>query len=161
MTGSILIPPIQLHINQPCVMYTWDQEMHHQKSLTRFHPSNLYPNTLDCTQPDPWLNSQDLKEISNNGTSNVEWELGQMIHKFHVMTRITIVMFIHMLMNVSCSMKNVTSKERAIEFVMINLSLMLTMKSNQLLSQKEQQFIFTTCHVSMVKVLKSARPLIV
>jgi len=74
--------------------------------------------------------TQDLKEILNNGTSSMETVLGRTQTMHHVKTMI-IVISSHLKTTVLHYSQIVTMEEHPVSFVMILLSLMLTMKLNQ------------------------------
>lgn len=140
-------------------MYGWEMKPIQLKHLIKFTPYNSFLNILESTQEDLRINTQDLKEILNNGTSSMETVLGKTQTMHHVRITIIVISSLQMI-NVFCCFQNVTTKEHRAIFVMILLSLMLTMKSNQSQFQKVRQSTFTTCHVSREKLHKSQIALI-
>lgn len=141
-------------------MYGWEMKLHQQSLVILLAPYNSFLNMLDSTQVDLKHNTQDLKEISNNGISNVEMILGPLL-----------IMQIVKLMQKNAPLsqengtvlhcfQNVISQEITLEYVVMLLSLMLTSKSNQSNCQKVSQSTFTTCHVSREKLQKFQQALI-
>lgn len=142
-------------------MYTWEMLIGQLKFLIKLHHSNSFLNILDSTQEDLCNNTQDLKETLNNGTSNVETELGPMIQLLIVKMKMkNIVKFSHHKLIALSSIQSVTMKEQKYSSVMINHSQILTSKSNQSYQKKIKLSIFTTCLVGTDKLPLLVRALL-